>query len=200
MMKGGCVSNTMWLLIVDFSKYLWQRSRLKITPKTVKKCYNNKKSSRKRDTCSRLVLGHVKDWYLPYTVTPLPGHHRSYSWHWWSSPYVISNSLFVVVSSFASCSPSVACVISTPSDVVSQGFLMVCSWLNHKNFAASFFSLTLFRFRTLDHAFHSNNFTVNSCIFLSQFLSLLPHCFSVASQKQTEPPPTPREEGREVIE
>lgn len=64
---------------------------------------------------------------------------------------------------------------------------------------ASFFSLTFFRFRTVDHTFCNNIFTVNSCIFLSQFLFLLPHCFSVSPQKQTKPPPTLREEGREVI-
>jgi len=113
---------------------------------------------------------------------------------------IFSNSVFVVVSSFSSCSPSVACVVFTPSNVVSQGFLIVHSWLDHKDFAAPFFSLTLFRFLTVDCAFCSNTFNANSSIFISQFLSLLPHCFSVSSQSQAKPPPTPEEEGRELID
>lgn len=139
----------------------------------------------------------LEDW--SYTVTlPLRGHHCSYSWHQWASPHVIfSNSLFVVICLFSSCSPSVACVISSPSSVISQGFLIVHSWLDHKVSSASVFSFTLFRFSTIDHTFHSNFFTVSSCIFPSQFLFLLLHCFSVSSQKQTKPSPIPRGEGRE---
>lgn len=131
---------------------------------------------------------------------PLPGHHCFYSWHWWVSPHgIFSNSLFVVICLFSSCSLSVACVISSPSDVICQGFLIVHSWLDHKVSFASFFSSTLFTFCTVDHAFHSNFFTISSCIFPSQFLFLLLHCLSKSSQNQTKPSPIPRGEGRDRI-
>lgn len=81
---------------------------------------------------------------------PLPGHHCAYSWHWWASPHVIfSNYLFIVICLLSSCSPSVACVISSPSNVISQGFLIVHSWLDHKVSSTSFFSFTLFRLCSL---------------------------------------------------
>lgn len=95
--------------------------------------------------------------------------------------------------------PSVACVISSPSDVICQGFLIVHSWLDHKVSFASFFSSTLFTFCIVDHAFHSNFFIISSCIFPSQFLFLLLHCLSKSSQNQTKPPPIPRGEGRDKI-
>lgn len=48
---------------------------------------------------------------------------------------------------------------------------------------------------------HSNIFTVNSYIILSQFLFLFRHCFVLSlKQKQTTPPPTFRQKGREVTE
>lgn len=54
-------------------------------------------------------------------------------------------------------------------------------------------------FQTLliDHTFHSNFFTLSSCIFPSQFLFLLLHSFRVSSQNQTKPLPIPRGQERE---
>lgn len=149
--------------------------------------------------CLQLSRFGNKKTSLNTATLPLPGHHCSYSWHWWASPRVIfSNSLFVVICCFSNCSPSVACVLCSPSYVICRGFLIVHSWLDHKVSFASFFSSTLFRFCAADHTFHSNFFTVSSCIFPSQFLFLLLHCLSGTSQNQIKPPPIPRGEGRET--
>lgn len=45
----------------------------------------------------------------------------------------LSNSLFVVICLFCSCSPGVARVISSPSNMIYQGFLIVHSQLDHKS-------------------------------------------------------------------
>lgn len=119
------------------------------------------------------------------------------SWHWWASPHVIFSSSLLSFACFPAAAPVLVVLYAVPQMwFVRASLLSIPGWITKRPLHPSS-AFTLFRFCTAGHTFHSNFFTVSSCIFPSQFLFLLLHCFSISSQNQTKPLPVPRGEGRE---